>query len=72
MTYRRPIDGDQTILCFLAMLFHSLEETELCFGALQTLSRIDKLLRENADTALLEDGPKLSDPDPAIPNTSHK
>jgi hypothetical protein len=72
MSYRRQIDGDQTILCFLSMVFQSSEETEICFGALQALCQIDKLLRENADTGLLEDGPNLSDPDPAIPNTSHK
>jgi ubiquitin-protein ligase len=67
MTYCLPIGRDQTISCD----FQSWEETELCFGTLQTLRQVDKLLRENADTGLLEDGPNLSDPDLAIPNTSH-
>lgn len=68
MSYRRPAGRDRD----LSINFHSLEETELWFGALQTLWQIDKLLRENSDTGLLKDGPNLSDPDPAIPNTSHK
>jgi hypothetical protein len=47
-------------------------ETELWFGALQTLWQIDKLLRENADTGLPKDGSNPSDPDTIVPNTSHK
>jgi hypothetical protein len=61
MGYRRQIDGDQTIHSVLSMVFQSSEETEMCFGALQALCQIDKLLRK------MQHGPNLS---PAIPNTS--
>jgi hypothetical protein len=66
MSYRCQAGRDRD----LSIDFRYLRETELCFEALQTLWQLDKLLRENADTGLLEDGPNLSDPDPAIPNFS--
>jgi hypothetical protein len=44
--YRLTTSRGQTTPRFLSMLFQSSEETELCFGALQALCQIDKLLRE--------------------------
>jgi hypothetical protein len=71
ISYRRPAGRDQTISCDLRMDFQSWEETELWFGALQTLWQIDKLLRENADTGLPKDGSNPSDPDTIVSNTPH-
>jgi hypothetical protein len=50
MTYHRPMGRDRVIPAWLSIVFQSSEETEICFGALQALRQIDKLLRENSDS----------------------